>query len=173
LTVLSVSIGMLTFLGFLYIKLITPSVEIPQMRLSGYDPFVVFLFIGNLIQLRIFFPVTDDNLLLLNSGFSSGNISAFIWTSIAAYVFLSGRFQIVWLFRRAYFWIFVLIVVYLLANFGSVFPLYMLFRSYDLVVWVGLAIYSCFASWSTQGVWAGARGIRSRSEGPGGSPPGS
>ena len=143
LTLLSVSIGMLTFLGFLYIKLITPSVEIPHMRLSGYDPFVVFLFIGNLIQSRIFFH--EDNLLLLNSGFSSGNISAFIWTSIAAlylvYVFLSGRFQIVWLFRRPYFWISVLIVVYLLANFWSSFPLYTLFRSYDLVVWVGLAIY--------------------------------
>jgi exopolysaccharide production protein ExoQ len=145
LTVLSVSIGMLTFLAFLYIKLITPSVEIPQMRLSGYDPFVVFLFIGNLIQLRIFVPVTEDNLLLLNSGFSSANMAAFIWTSIAAlylvYVFLSGRFQIVWLLRRPYFWIFVLIVVYLSANFWSIFPLYTLFRSYDLVVWVGLAIY--------------------------------
>jgi hypothetical protein len=144
-TLLSVSIGILTFFGFLYIKLITPSVEIPQMRLSGYDPFVVFLFIGNLIQFRIFSPIREDDLSLLNSGFSSGNISAFIWTSIAAlylvYVFLSGRFQIVWLFRKPYFWVFVLIVVYLLTNFWSNFLLYTLFRSFDLVVWVGLAIY--------------------------------
>ena len=141
----SLFIGLLTFLGFLLFEFIRPPAGIPPLRLRGYDFFAAFLLAGNLVQFYLFLTRRSDGLAVLEEGLSIGNISALIWTSAAAcylaYVFLTGRFRISWLFCTPYSSIFLLIAVYFTTTLWSITFSYTLYRGIELIVWISLAVY--------------------------------
>jgi exopolysaccharide production protein ExoQ len=145
LTALSILIGSVVFLGFLYVELIRSSVPIPRLRQHGYDLFAAFLLIADLIRYYLFLVRRTDALAILNGDLSIGNISAVVWTTTAAFylafVLLTGRFRVEWLFRRPYFSIAILLSVYLCTTAWSIAPTFTFYRGYELVVWVCLSIY--------------------------------
>ena len=143
-TALSICIGLITFLGFLYLELTKPSAAIPRSRLDRCDFFVAFLLIGDLIRSYLFLEQRSNATDVLNT-FSMGNISSIFWTAIAAsylgYILLTGRFRVKWFFCAPYFSIFVLILVYLVSSTWSVIPSFSLYRAIELIIWICLSVY--------------------------------
>ena len=145
LSALSIFIGLLAFLCFLYIEIAKSSLGIPRLRKHGCDFFVVFLFLGDSAQYYLLNTGRTDALAILTGDFNVGNISAAIWTTAAAlylgFVLLVGRFRIEWFFRAPYLSIFVMILLYLASSTWSIVPLFTLYRACELAVWVGLSVY--------------------------------
>jgi exopolysaccharide production protein ExoQ len=145
LTALSILIGSVVFLAFFYIELIRSPVPIPRLRQHGYDLFAAFLLIADLIRYYLFLVRRTDALAVLNGDLSIGNISEVVWTIIAAFylafVLLTGRFRVEWLFRRPYFSIAILLSVYLFTTAWSIAPIFTFYRGFELIVWVCLSIY--------------------------------
>ena len=162
LTVLSMYVGLLTFLVFLYIEVMRSSLVVSHFpnRIAyeshrtttfrsgagqnGWDLVVAFLFIGDLVRFYVFLTRRTNATDVLND-FSIGNISSIFWTAIAAsylaYILLIGRCRVELFLRGPYFSIFVLILVYLLSAAWSVVPMFSLYRALELVVWVCLSVY--------------------------------
>jgi exopolysaccharide production protein ExoQ len=145
LTPLSLFIGLLVFLCFLYIEIAKPSVGIPRLRQQGCDFFAAFLFIGDLARFNLLNTTRSDALAILAGDFTIGNISSIVWTATITlyliYILLTGRFRVEWFFHAPYLSIFILVSLYLLTTAWSIVPIFTLYRGCELLVWVGLSIY--------------------------------
>jgi exopolysaccharide production protein ExoQ len=142
---LSIFIGTLVFLGFLFIDLNTSSAEVPRMRRRGSDFVVGFLLIANLAPGYLLATPRADALTLLSEDFSVGNIANIVITAAAAlylaYIVLAREFPVQFLLRAPYFSTFALIAVYLLTTAWSIVPLFTLYQALQLLVWVALSVY--------------------------------
>jgi exopolysaccharide production protein ExoQ len=142
---LSIFIGLLTLIVFLFVEYVLPSAQAPTPKDTGIDFIVALLLVGQIVRFYLFDTPRTDALAVLEGDFSVGNISTIVWTVLAAlyfaFVLLKDRFQVGWFFCTPYRWISILLILYVLTAAWSIVPEFTLFRAGELVIWVGLLIY--------------------------------